>query len=292
MDPHLVAAVCVHGELGLGRGARRGQDVGRLVGLHLLVPVGLSVATSEEVLPRDVPTGRHRAVDAGAPQHDHVLDGVSPQGRGGVDDRLQVDFVAPPEGDVAGEHQARPAGFDTAGERAGPEAGEDDRVDGADAQRRQHEGDRLGARGHVDGDAVALADAHPAQRGREARHHVQELRVGEHGTDATFVGIGERGAASVTHRHLMVDGVVGHVGAPAREPTERGRLVLEHRVPRAEPRQLRRCLGPEGIRLLGGPRPPPLHHRVQEAHEREATPLVESRPRRGVRALPPSGGRN
>ena len=50
VDVDLVGTVGVDGELGLGGGAGGGQDVGRLVGLQLLIAV-VALAERQELLP-------------------------------------------------------------------------------------------------------------------------------------------------------------------------------------------------------------------------------------------------
>ena len=62
-----------------------------------------------------------------------------------VDDRLQRDVLALAIGHVRGEDEARAAGDDAVAQRPRAEAGEDDRVDRADADHASISDDRFRA---------------------------------------------------------------------------------------------------------------------------------------------------
>ena len=78
-------------------------------------------------------------------------------------------------GDVGGEDESGAARLNAVAERARAESGEDDAVDSADANCGKHEHNCFSADGHVDGDTVALFDAHAAQGGGDALDLVLEL---------------------------------------------------------------------------------------------------------------------
>ena len=151
----------VHGELGLGGRARRGEDVRRFVRLHLLVVVGLAIAAGEEVVPVGLGRGARRArgdrPGRPAPVHHHVLHGTRVVTEGRVDDRHQRDVLALAIGEVRGDHDLRAARPDPIAERTRAEPGEDDRVDRSDPHDREHRDDGLDGRRHVDRHPVARA---------------------------------------------------------------------------------------------------------------------------------------
>ena len=92
---------------------------------------------------------------------------------------VELDVLALAPGDVGGEDEPRPArrGSDRPARCAEP--GEHDAVDRPDADGREHRDDRLGAGRHVDGHAIAMADAQCAER-RGARLDAREqFRVAE-----------------------------------------------------------------------------------------------------------------
>ena len=92
-----------------------------------------------------------------------MLDVVRAGVKRGVDQSKQVHVTALPVRDVAREQQARTARPDAFTEGTGTEAGEHDAVHRPDPHGREHGGDRLRGRRHVDREAVALADAEAAQ---------------------------------------------------------------------------------------------------------------------------------
>src|SRR5581483_2639792 len=100
-----------------------------------------------------------------------------------------------------------PGRRDPAAEGAAAEAGEDDEVDGADPRAGEHEDDRLGAGGHVDGHPVAAGDAEAAQRGRRTPHLVLELGIGVGPPLAALVLVDERRVAAPAALDVAVDAV-------------------------------------------------------------------------------------
>ena len=96
-----------------------------------------------------------------------------------VDDRKQVDILALAVRDIRGQDELRAARPDPVAKGAGAETSEHDAVDGADPNRRKHRDDRLGRGGHVDRDAVTLADAETAEAGRHSFDLVEQLPIGQ-----------------------------------------------------------------------------------------------------------------
>ena len=105
-DVHLIAAVGVDRELGLGGGPRRGEDERGLVRLHRDPVARVAGPSREEVAPRHLRRrveGRRRV---GALQHHDPLHRVPRSAQRVVDDRLQRHVPALPVGDIGCEHDA------------------------------------------------------------------------------------------------------------------------------------------------------------------------------------------
>ena len=172
-DVHLIAAMRVHGQLRLRRRAGRGENQGRLVGLHLDVrrSTGLS-PRREKVIPAEDRSclAFRRAVRSGltvrastttcSTDAPPIFSASSTIGLSATS--LPFRYVT-----SAVKTSARSAGDDAVGERARAEPGEHHRVDRADAARRQHQHDGFGSGRHVDGEAIA-ACATPSARSAAA----------------------------------------------------------------------------------------------------------------------------
>src|SRR3989442_1765583 len=201
VDVDLVAAVRVDGELGLRRRAVRREDVRGLVGLELDVRIGLAGALREEVLPRELVA--HAVGRRGSSQDDDPLDRRR-VGDGLRDDRQERHVLPLAVRDVRAEERLCPREADALAERARAEPGEDDEDDGADADRAEHEDDRLGGGRHVDRDAVAFADPKPTQGRRDPLGLACELRVREPPRLAALVLGDERDPLAVARGDLAV----------------------------------------------------------------------------------------
>ena len=81
--------------------------------------------------------------------------------------------------------------------------------DGANSDAGEHEDDRLAACRHVDAQAVAPADAQPAQRGSGPTHLVLQLRVGEHGAVAVLVLTRQGGPSPIAGLDVAVHAIPG-----------------------------------------------------------------------------------
>ena len=263
-DMDLVAAVRVNGQLGPSRGARRREDERRLVRFHRFVFARLAVAAFEKRVPRHVARCIERSRRRATLQHDDMLDHVGDQSECFVHDRREVEFLALAIGDVGREHEPRAAGLNTFAERARTEAGEDDRVDRADADRREHQHDGLGRGRHVDRQPIAFAEAEPAQRRRRARHAFEQFGKCKRLFLAALVEVDQRRVRTAAVGDVVIERVIGEVCVRADEPAERREGPFERAVPLPEPRQRRR---PRGTRT---PRDREARHR--EIAERLASP--------------------
>ena len=93
--------------------------------------------------------------------------------QGIVNDFFELGVFALAIGHVGGKHQFRAAGLDAIAQRLSAKAGKYHGVDRADAHRRQHQDDGLWTGGHVNGEAIALVDAHAAQGRGHPLHFMQ-----------------------------------------------------------------------------------------------------------------------
>jgi hypothetical protein len=101
--------------------------------------------------------------------------GVGRQAQRFVHQMLVGHRLAAAHAGVGRDHHLRLGVVDAGGQRAGGEAAEHHRVDGADAHAGQHGEQRLGDHRHVDQHAVALADAERLQDGGHALHFGVQL---------------------------------------------------------------------------------------------------------------------
>ncbi len=286
VDADHVAAVHVHRELRRRRGARGGQDEGRVGGGHALRRGVAALAAGQEVVPVQVIVGGGRRVRIAA-QHDDALDGVLAGPQRLLDDRQERHRAAAAPGDVRGDDEAGAREADAVAEGARAEPREDDGVDGADARAGQHQHDRLGDGGQRQGDPVAAADAERPQPARDPLHLAQQVAVGQHLPLAALAGEDQRRVPCAAGVDPAVEAGPGEVRLPVGEPGEGRRGPLEAALGRAEPRE-RACLGePERRRVLERL---PLHapqEGVHGVHGRDRTTRCR---RGGGRRLAPRTG--
>ena len=165
----------------------------------------------------EVATGLHGDGRAGAAMDEDVLDGGA-AGDGFVDDGFELDLGAAAVAAVLGEDQFAGGIVDAVGDGLGGEPAEDDRVDGTDAGACEQGHGELGAHAHVDGDAVAFADAELLEDGGEALD--LDVELGE-GDAADFAGLAfpeECDLVAELALGVAVDAVVGEVELAAVEP--------------------------------------------------------------------------
>ena len=140
-----------------------------------------------------------------------------------VDDRQQVHVLALAVGDVRRQDEPRAARPDPVTQRARAETGEHDAVDGPDPHRREHRDDRLGPRGHVDRESVALPDAEAAQAGATRSTSASSSPYVSARRPPRSSSV-MRAVATPSGGHVAVERVEREVGPPTGEPRERRRL--------------------------------------------------------------------
>jgi hypothetical protein len=251
VDAGHVAAVGVDQALGLPGGAGGVEDEERIVALHHLRGAdGLRQGQLHELVVPVVAPRLHPDLVGRALDDDHrfhrggVLDRV-------VDDLLELDDLAVHEAAVGGEDHARLRVLDSLLQRVHAEAAIDHRVDGADLRGRQHGDHDLRDAGHVDGDPVALANAHGLE-------HVGELadvaveRVVRVGPDVALLAHPhQRQLVAPPGLLVPVERVVDDVALRAGEPLVEGLLgVVEHLVPLPVPLELLGLGRPEAEQVV------------------------------------------
>ena len=245
-------AIVAHHALGLSGRARGVEDVERVGGLDGHAVVGLGRVHG--LLPVDIPAIDHRGLFHRALQDDAVVRFVRGEIDGLVQQRLVGDDPARLDTAGGGDDGLGSGVVDAHRQLIGGKAAEDHRVDGAEAGASQHGDRRLGHHGHVDDDAVALADPMRRQHAGELGDLVAQLSVGE-GLD----GVGDR--AVVDQRRLVaaavldmqVEGVVAGVALGADEPAIEGLVaVVEDLVPLLVPVDCFRGLAPEPLGVRDG----------------------------------------
>src|SRR5439155_4523273 len=187
----------------------------------------------------------------GATENDDVLDRRRRRD-GLIDDRQERNVLPLPVGQVRREERPGAGEPHALAERARAEAREDDEDDHPDADRAEHEDERLSRGRHVDRDAIALHEAHRAKRRPHALGLPVEVGVRERSALATLVLGDQSDVAAASGRDVVVDGVVREVRHAARVPTEGRRLPVEDALPLLEPRQLLGGAAPELLGVVGG----------------------------------------
>ena len=226
-----VAAVVADDALRHARRPRRVEDVERIGRGHGHARRGRGAG--DEVPPVEVAPLRERRRRLG-PLEDHAAFRlVGGQREGAVEERLVRHGAVHLDAAGRGEDELRLGVVDALGELVRREAAEDDRVDRAEARAGEHRHHRLGDHRHVDEDAVALLDAPPAERAREARHRVAQLGVGEHRHRAgDGAVVDERALLAAPAVDMEVERVVAGVQGAADEPAVEGRVpVVEDAIP-------------------------------------------------------------
>src|SRR5207247_268473 len=208
----------------------------------------VTTARRDEDLPRELFL---EAVGGGRPPEDDDTLDRRRSGDGLRDDPEERHVFALAIRDVRREQHARTGETDALAEGAGAEPGEHDEDDHADADGAEHEDDGFRRRRHVDGDAVALSEAHRPQRAADALGLAMKLGVGQRPALAALVLGDERDVLAVSRRDMVVDAVVREVRDAARVPTKGRRLPVQDAIPLPKPRDLLRRAAPEALRVVG-----------------------------------------
>src|SRR5258708_1202382 len=124
----------------------------------------------------------------------------------------------------------------------------------------------------VDGDAVALPGTQGAERRRDPLRPAQRLRGGVRPRLAALVLGDQRSGVAAPGLDVVVDAVVGEIGAPTQIPAERRRLPVEDAVPLLGPPQLLGSAAPEAFGIVGR-RSAPRGHRRERVPCRHA-PII------------------
>jgi hypothetical protein len=214
--PEEVPGRGVHDPLGLPRGAggvEQEEGVLRVHGLRGDVRRPLL----DLLVPPPVAALGHGHVGAGAAVHQAVGD-VRALLQRIVDNLLGADQLAAALALVAGDDDLGPRIVDPIAQGVGGEAGEDDGVDGTDARAGQEGDERLGDHGQVDGNGVALLDAHLLEHVGCLADLAQQLAVGQGAALADLVGLVDDGGLLGVVGGMAIDAVVGGVQLTLEEP--------------------------------------------------------------------------
>ena len=165
---HGIPAGGVNQSLGFAGGAGGIQNIQRIFRVHVLGGA-IGSGGGHQVVPPVVAAVNHLHGRAGAAKDDHMLDGVA-RVHGFIDGALELNLVAAAVARVLREDCDAAGVVDAVGDGVGGKAAEDNRVDGADAGAGQQGNGQLRGHAHVDGYAVALADAQRLESVSEALH--------------------------------------------------------------------------------------------------------------------------
>ena len=160
----------------------------------------------------------HGSFRGRALQNDDVLNFVTGIVQRLIDDLFEASILTLAIGHVSGEDQSRAARLNAVAQRLRAEPRKHDGVDRADADRRQHQNDRLRTGRHVHREAITLLDAHSAQRRRHALYFVEQMRIGINAALAAFVEVDQGGVSAPAALNVIIERVVAP-GSSARRRT-------------------------------------------------------------------------
>ena len=247
-----IAAGRMQHALGRAGRARCVKDEQRVLRLHLLDRARGGDALERLVHPH-VAARRPADFAAGSLDHQHVLDARRLLQRL-VDVGLQRHLAAAAQAFVGGDDNVRLCVLDAPSDRVGREAAEHHRVDGADTGAGEDRIGRLGDHRHVDGDAVAFADAVPIEHVGELVHLLVQLGVGDQLRFVGQVAFPDDRRLVGALRQMAVDAIVGGVGLAVLVPVDRDMVRIPRDVAhlgvRLEPIDALAFLAPEPIRIL------------------------------------------
>jgi hypothetical protein len=229
-----VPARAMHDDLGLAGGARRVEEIERVLGVERL---GLAVASAGRhgVLPPHVAARPHwtrrrlLAADDDGVERGHL-------GQRGVDLLLHGAGRVALKGAVDGDQRGGLRGAQLLVERLRGRAEEDHVVGSADSRTGEHGHRQLRHHRHVDRDDIPGADAPSAQARRQRLHLAQELRVGHRPllSALSVPVVGDPLAAAGPD--VAIQAVVGGVQPSADEPAVARRVrLVQHGVPWRHP---------------------------------------------------------
>ncbi len=199
-----------------GPGGVEGEQ--RVLGGHPFERAGGALLVGLVLQPQVAPRF-HRDLAVGTAGDQHLLDDAHAFDRL-VDRRLERDALAAAQALVGGDHHLGPGVEDAAAQRLGGEAGEDHRVDRADARAGEHGVGELGDHRQVDAHPVALAHAEAQEDVGDAGDVVLQVAVGDVAVLARLVAGPDDGGLLALRGEVAVDAVVAGVQAPAGVPGE------------------------------------------------------------------------
>ncbi len=250
---HREPALDVDRALGPPGGAGRVDDQERILGRGVLgfEEGGLG---GDRLVPPEIAPRRPGDVAAQPAVHQHLAH------RGSLPQRLVRRLLhrhrpAAAEEPVRGEERPRARVAQAGRQRRGRVPGEHGHVHGADAGHGQGGDGALGREGHVDADAVPLADPQPPQRAGEPTHLRQQLTVGD-GPDGALLVLVPDGDLVSEARQVAVEAGLDVVQPPIEPPARPGEAVRTalHARERPAPRE-REVLAhgpPEPVGVLDG----------------------------------------
>ena len=263
-----VAGLGVEHAFGFAGRAGGVEDEERVFGVHHL-RFGLGGLAADGFVPPDVAPVLHRHVAARVLVDEDEFDAVDVF-EGGVDVGLERHRPTAAPTLVLGDDRLAGRVGDAVGDGGGAEAAENDGVDRADAGAGEHRGDDFGGHAHVDGDAVALADAAGAQLIGDAADFGVEVGVGPGLVLAGFVAFPEDGGLLGAGFEVSVEAVDADVELAAEEPADfaGGEVFLDQGVPGRVPLEQRvGHLAPESVGLVEAAPPEALVF-LAAAHQR------------------------
>ena len=242
-----VAAGGVDEALGLAGGSGGVKDVERVFGAHRLAGAGRRSTSARASSSHRSRPSVMECVGAGAAMDEDVFRTEGQEVR--ASSTMDLSLTSEPRRITAVLSEDCDAGgvVDAVGYGVGGESAEDDGVDGSDAGAGEQRDGELGTHAHVNGDAVAFADAEgPSEDVGEALDLFVKVEVSKT-YDLTGLALpDEGGLIGAGTEGVPVDAVMAKVEAASVEPGGRAHLALKDRGERGQPVEVGCGFGPEG----------------------------------------------
>ena len=162
-----------------------------------------------------------------------------------IDNAAQINALATPVANIAGNHHLRAGIQNAIPQRPNPHPGIDHRVDGTNARTGQHRNHAFQRQRHVDDDPVALVHAQRFQTGGKAGDQLAQFIVGNFAFAAVFPDPDQRQLGAVGAISVAIQRVEGDVCLPADKPAMVGVLPLHHLLPGLRPGETLRPFAPK-----------------------------------------------
>ncbi len=253
---HGVAASGVEDALWLTGGARSVEDVERIFGVEFF---GGAVrrGSRHKFVPPEVTSRLDGDVAAGALVDDHVFHERALL-ECFIDDGFEGNLGPTAPAGVLSDNGVAFCVVDAVDQCVCCKTAEDDGVDGTDACAGQEGNGELRDHAHVNGDAVAFADALLFEDIGELLYFGVELTEGESADFAVAVGSGgfsfpeDGDVVALISEGMAIDTVVAEIQLAACEPGGVRKLPVENLAPGCKPVKFMRSLCPETFRVLNG----------------------------------------